>query len=119
VSERQVSSPLVQPSTAAGRALLDNHIYWGEWYQHNWLAAILAIEAEAAAPYREALENARIVAEYWRDEMMASEGALRACSHPLACVIGALDGETNPIEMGTPPDEFERRRALLRREVGP
>jgi hypothetical protein len=35
------------PRTAAGRALLDNHAHWGEWYEHNWLAAILAIEAEA------------------------------------------------------------------------
>lgn len=40
---------MAEPSTAAGRQMLDNHLYWGEWYQHNWLAAILAIEAEARA----------------------------------------------------------------------
>jgi hypothetical protein len=81
---------LTAPRTAAGRAL--------------------------ALGYR--LENARVVAEYWRDEMMSTDGPLRACSHPLAMVLAALDGETNPMEMGTPPDEFARRRALLRREVG-
>lgn len=38
-----------EPRTEAGRRMLANHERWGQWYQHNWLAAILAIEAEAGA----------------------------------------------------------------------
>ena len=61
----------------------------------------------------ERLRNARIVAEYWRDEMMKSGDPLRICAHPLAMVIGALDGETAPREMGIPDEEYRRRSDIL------
>jgi hypothetical protein len=70
-----------------------------------------------AAERRATTRNARIVAEYWRDEMMQAGDTLRVCAHPLACVIGALDGETDPVGMGIPPDEFARRAAILDAEA--
>lgn len=62
--------------------------------------------------------NARIVAEYWRDEMMRSDGTLRICAHPLAMVLAALDGETEPVQMGIPDAEYERRIAAAYEQEG-
>jgi hypothetical protein len=67
----------------------------------------------------ELLRNARIVAEYWRDEMMEADGPLRACSHPLAMVLAALDGETEPAQMGIPADEYNARLAASPDPEGP
>jgi hypothetical protein len=49
------------------------------------------------------LEIARMVATSWSDAAMRwgslpMEG--RVCAHPLACVLAALDGETDPVELG-------------------
>ena len=62
------------------------------------------------------ITRARVVAEYWRDEAMKDSQApifWGAVAHACAMVLAALDGETDPVHMGTPPDEFERRLAAI------
>ncbi len=46
-----------------------------------------------------ALRVARFVAEHWRDALMESE-ATQGWSHPLAMVLTAMDGETDPVKLG-------------------
>ncbi len=64
------------------------------------------IELLAAAGFRvvpepdDTTRAARIVATHWRDQMMAADGVLRGCAHPLAMVLAALDGETDPVQLG-------------------
>lgn len=45
------------------------------------------------------LAVARVVAEHWRDAMMRDPD-LRFAAHPLACVLAAMDGETDPAQLG-------------------
>lgn len=49
------------------------------------------------------------VATYWRDELMREDDQLRVCAHPVACVIAALEGETDPRELGIPMEELSGR----------
>jgi hypothetical protein len=45
-----------------------------------------------------------VVAEYWRDQAMAShDPGVRIAAHPLACVLEAFDGETDPRALGVNP----------------
>ena len=50
---------------------------------------------------------ARFVATYWRDEYMkaviAGDSHYGIGTHPLALVLDALDGETDPRQLGIPP----------------
>lgn len=76
------------------------------------------IELLAAAGFRvvpepdDTTRAARIVATYWRDHMMAEDGAaLWGCAHPLAMVLAALGGETDPVQLGVDP-ESEAAAAL-------
>lgn len=63
---------------------------------------------------RDALERlryARAVATIWRDAYMAehakgTEGYWAIGTHPLALVLGALDGETDPVHLGVKPEEL-------------
>jgi hypothetical protein len=82
----------------------------------RWPCDAEKMRVERDAAIRRA-ENAQIVGEYWRDSIMADDG-LRATgmSHPVAMVLAALDGETEPVQMGIPPDEYERRAALRSQE---
>jgi len=50
------------------------------------------------------LRTARFVATYWRDAYMAMDGPARVGSHGLAMVLAALDGETDPVQLGIAPD---------------
>jgi hypothetical protein len=58
---------MTDPTTAAGRALVEDEprVVTGE---HSMLTRVLAIEAEAAAPYREALERLVLCHEQMRGE---------------------------------------------------
>jgi hypothetical protein len=48
---------------------------------------------------------ARVVAEYWRSQAMDShDPSVRLLAHPLACVLDAFDGETDPRDLGVHPD---------------
>ena len=61
-----------------------------------------------------AFRAARFVATYWRDAVMASAELRRTgMSHPLAMVLGALDGETDPAELGIDADRRDDFRASL------
>lgn len=65
-----------------------------------------------------AVARARFVAEHWRDAALAwrDEGVdstvTSAVAHPLNMVLNALDGETDPAELGLTPDAHEAFRAL-------
>ena len=54
------------------------------------------------------LEAARLVATYWRDAAMeqirAGDSPHSLTSHPCACILTALDGETDPVHLGVEPD---------------
>lgn len=55
----------------------------------------------------------RIVAEHWRDALMATarehpENALG--THPVAMVLAALDGETDPTAVGIDPEHVDAAR---------
>ncbi|HEX6020650.1 MAG TPA: hypothetical protein VFZ00_01560 [Solirubrobacter sp.] len=55
---------------------------------------------EAAASIR-AAGIAAVVVESWRDSCIESdEPSIRMMAHPLACALGAFEGETEPIELG-------------------
>lgn len=65
---------------------------------------------------RRRVEIARLVATSWRDAAMRwgdlpMEG--RVSAHPLACVLCALEGETDPLELGISPTDpaYEAIRA--------
>lgn len=49
------------------------------------------------------VEVARIVADHWRVAAMEGGDSLvpwRLAAHPLCCVLAALDGETDPRQLG-------------------
>jgi len=63
------------------------------------------------------LRYARAVATVWRDaglRYLSRDPAWSLCTHPLNMVLAALDGETDPDQLGCPPDELAR---LLRPSV--
>lgn len=60
------------------------------------------------------LRTARFVAEYWRDAVMGSDELRRTgMSHPLAMVLAALDGETDPAQCGIDEAHAAGFRAAL------
>lgn len=66
---------------------------------------------------RAALEAARFVARYWRDSWMEQidRGVREAplVTHPLAMVLAALDGETEPAQCGIDEGRWDDFRAAL------
>ena len=67
---------------------------------------LLRVEASARA--------ARFVADFWRGSVMASEELRRTgMSHPLAMVLAAFDGETDPRMLGLPEEADKAFRAAL------
>jgi hypothetical protein len=68
------------------------------------MSAVEGGEAEE----RRRLKIVRLVAESWRDAAI-EWGSLqmdgRTTAHPLALVLCALDGETDPIELGISPTD--------------
>jgi hypothetical protein len=65
-------------------------------------------------PMTSAFRATRFVATYWRDAVMASDVLRRTgMSHPLAMVLGALEGETNPVELGIDATRHDDFRAAL------
>ena len=64
------------------------------------------------------LDTARRVAVHWRDaylvNLRSGEGGTQWAigTHPLNLVIDALDGETNPVELGVPAEALARLDAL-------
>jgi len=112
-----------EPRTAAGRALLDDWSLFGEdeaEYERNkadLCRDILAIEAEAAAPYRDALERL-LAAANDADYAMREVSGDRTTDPCLDC--GNLPSEDHDDDCGMAGLAVWRReaRALLRREVG-
>lgn len=61
---------------------------------------------------------ARFVATYWRDAYMVEHakgeaGYWAIGTHPLAMVLAALDGETDPTQLGISEDQHEAFRSAL------
>ena len=112
------------PATATGLRLWDGPDIDGtDFYLdiEQWQRDILAIEAEAqrSAP-GERERAARFVATYWRDAYMASDLLRRTGgSHPLACVLTALNGETDPNELGIAEDRWPDFLAALAQPDAP
>lgn len=114
------------PADALARARWDReldpdhpwHVAWDDVSprvrQEQVEFAEVDIELLAAAGFRvvpepdDTTRAARIVATHWRDQMMAADGVLRGCAHPLAMVLAALDGETDPVQLGVDLDVFSR-----------
>lgn len=63
----------------------------------------LTAEAERDAAVARA-DTATVTTTYWRDAMMEADGVLRGAAHPLAMVLAALGGETDPAMLGIDPD---------------
>lgn len=62
----------------------------------------------------ERLRAARFVAIHWRDAVMASDTLRQTgMSHPLAMVLAALNGETEPRELGLSDDVHDAFRNVL------
>lgn len=62
---------------------------------------------------------ARFVATHWRDAILRlpPEDICRAYSHPLAMVLAALDGETDPLQLGIEPYAHKAFNDALARET--
>lgn len=82
--------------------------------------AVEAERAEAQALRREldealtVIRVAQAVGKYWIDAILASNELSRTgMSHPVAMVMAALDGETDPIELGISEDGHAAIRAAL------
>lgn len=77
---------------------------WG--YMPDWIARADA-RAEALAAEILRLEIAREVAVHWRDQAIRTWGDSpmpgRVAAHPLALVLDALDGQTDPAQLGVDP----------------
>ena len=73
-------------------------------------SAVLAADPSIAADLElaEKAKVARAVAQVWLDVVMASD-VLRSTgmSHPLAMVLAAFDGETDPVHLGCHPDALD------------
>lgn len=72
------------------------------------IAAAPRLAAEVVRLRRE-LDAARIVATYWRDHMMDGGDLTRFAAHPLAMVLAALDGETDPVQLGVDAESAAAR----------
>lgn len=70
--------------------------------------------AEGRSECPQQVRAARFVAEHWRDAFMALDGPARVGCHPLAMVLAALDGETDPVQLGISEDQHAAFRAVLR-----
>ena len=109
----------------AGRDLVAEHSAGvvGWWDIDTFAERVAGVERAAAQgdSLREALRlrAGLFVARHWRDAVMASDDLRRTgMSHPIACVIAALEGETNPRELGLPEDADAEFVAALDREAG-
>lgn len=54
------------------------------------------------------IERARVVAEHWRDESLKLVGPSRMIAHPCALILAALDGESNPVNLGLGPEAAKK-----------
>jgi hypothetical protein len=51
------------------------------------------------------LNTARFVADNWRAHMVAADQPVAIAAHPLCMVLAALDGETDPEQLGLDPED--------------
>lgn len=78
------------------------------WAAEAWASAVEQAERERSADRAELqrlqqrLTVTTLVTVHWRNAMLAAE-ATRSFAHPLACVVAALSGETDPRELGIDP----------------
>ena len=120
--------------TAESEALLSSWDLGDDPVTSEWLRPRLAaIEAAAVTRHvretgceghRAIIASARFVATYWRDEWMEqlALGQRHAplVTHPLAMVLGALDGEMDPVYLGIASDRHaDYRAAIAAREEAP
>lgn len=57
---------------------------------------------------------ARFVADHWRQVILDKfPSDSKWAAHPLCMVLAALDGETEPTQLGLDPDVWDEYRALL------
>lgn len=64
------------------------------------------MSAEKPSP-EERLRTAHIVAEYWHEALLdlgRKHLHLAGMAHPMGCVLAALNGETDPEELGVAAD---------------
>lgn len=80
---------------------------WKRGYDLSW-----SDMRRRLAEAEERLAAAEFVAEHWRAALVEWDSSGRA--HPLCCVLAALDGETDPAELGLTEDVHDDFRAALR-----
>jgi hypothetical protein len=101
---------------------------WGEPDDRGWYTPIFTAHADdnliaeatahADAQASRALRAARFVAEHWRDETLAHQTPYMALTtHPLAMVLAAMDGETDPVHVGLNESAHEAFRRVLEGET--
>lgn len=57
---------------------------------------------------------ARFVANHWLRQILdVFPSDCRWAAHPLSLVIGALDGETGPVQLGLDPEVWDDFHALI------
>ncbi|WP_116996336.1 hypothetical protein [Desertimonas flava] len=78
------------------------------------VANLLAQAATAART----IAVTRFVADHWREALNASNSS-RLCAHPLCMVLHALDGETDPVQMGIEHDAHAALAAVVARPPWP
>lgn len=63
---------------------------------------------------RRTLARARFVANHWRVGVLSGDicGTKAFASHSLCMVLAALDGETDPVELGLLPEAHEAFKGL-------
>lgn len=59
------------------------------------------------------LASARWVADYWRVAYLALPGNERIGAHGHCCVLSALEGERDPVELGIEPERWDEFRAAV------
>ena len=93
-----------------------------EWFKKGWRASTQS--RREAGLDAERVRYARAVAESWRDQYLAtikSEGTTipwAVGTHPLSLVIAALDGETDPRELGMDEEDLAARLAATSPSTG-
>lgn len=106
------------PATEAGQNL---NYATARGRSRPYQADIVAIEQEARAAQQDRVAAARFVAEHWRDSYMrfVREGQREfgIGTHVLALTLAALDGETDPRQLGLPVEVHDAFRALLTSEA--
>jgi hypothetical protein len=110
---------------AKARERADRPCVWGEgevprhvaeylWDAVHDRRVLLEALASTDHPDVRAGRVARLVATYWRDAVMASERLhSTGMSHPLAMVLAAFDGETEPVALGINEADWPAFRAAL------